>query len=809
MMGDVEMGCEAVEDSVVETLTEPLPVTDTKDIELKEEVINLPIEFDEEVEAVIAELLPSDDPLHKKDFSPIDYINTLFPTEQSLTSIDDVVGKMKYKIRDLDTEIRQLIREQTTASDDGKAALEDAQTSILTLFNKIKDIRLKAEQSETMVKEITRDIKQLDHAKKNLTTSITTLNHLHMLVGGVESLGTLTKHRQYGEAASLLQGVVYVMNHFTPYHAIPQIKHLSERLSQLQIELAAQIRADFEEAHTLYDCKLNCQPGLHEACLVVDELDERVKKDLIAWFVDKQLQDYKNLFREYDEVSWLDKCDRRYAWLKRCFLEYDEDCSRVFPDNWYMSARIADEFCKVTKRLLQKQMKNRISELDVKLLLFAIQKTQAFEKLLIERFEPGDGLPEEEGTDVSDLKFYNAISSVFEPHLNVYIESQDANLTELMEKFVDEMKSSVAPGYTVGDPAPLLPSSSDLFVFYKKCLVQCSQLSQGQALLDLSVVFQTHLRSYHTQLLLPNLPNRANPSTSIMSSLKDGMLKEDKVVLSEVTMICIVLCTAEYCLDTTQQLEDKLKEKMLPDGPFLEKVNFSGEMELFSATITNCLQLLVLALDNICEPALNAMLKVNWSTLDSVGDQSAYTTAITSHLNTTCPLVRDLLSSSRKYFTNYCLKFVNSFIPRYVAQIYKCKPVSTVGAEQLLLDTHSLKTVLLQLPSLGSLAGRKPPPSFTKAVSKGMSKAEMILKLVMAPSESVEAFVESYIKLLEDTDIGDFQKLLDMKGYRRAEQTEFVELFRKTANISPQYTDNSEQDSSRIRKLERLIKKQF
>jgi len=281
------------------------------------------------------------------------------------------------------------------------------------------------------------------------------------------------------------------------------------------------------------------------------------------------------------------------------------------------------------------------------------------------------------------------------------------------------------------------------------------------------------------------------------------------VVLSEVTMICIVLCTAEYCLDTTQQLEDKLKEKMLPDGPFLEKVNFSGEMELFSGTITNCLQLLVLALDNICEPALNAMLKVNWSTLDSVGDQSAYTTAITSHLNTTCPLVRDLLSSSRKYFTNYCLKFVNSFIPRYVAQIYKCKPVSTVGAEQLLLDTHSLKTVLLQLPSLGSLAGRKPPPSFTKAVSKGMSKAEMILKLVMAPSESVEAFVESYIKLLEDTDIGDFQKLLDMKGYRRAEQTEFVELFRKTANISPQYTDNSEQDSSRIRKLERLIKKQF
>lgn len=38
------------------------------------------------------------------------------------------------------------------------------------------------------VKEITRDIKQLDHAKRHLTTSITTLNHLHMLAGGVDSL---------------------------------------------------------------------------------------------------------------------------------------------------------------------------------------------------------------------------------------------------------------------------------------------------------------------------------------------------------------------------------------------------------------------------------------------------------------------------------------------------------------------------------------------------------------------------------------------------------------------------------------------
>jgi len=66
--------------------------------------------------------------------------------------------------------------------------LEEAQKVIRQLFVHIKDIKFKAEQSEEVVREITRDIKQLDIAKRNLTSAITTLNHLHMLAGGVDSL---------------------------------------------------------------------------------------------------------------------------------------------------------------------------------------------------------------------------------------------------------------------------------------------------------------------------------------------------------------------------------------------------------------------------------------------------------------------------------------------------------------------------------------------------------------------------------------------------------------------------------------------
>lgn len=40
-----------------------------------------------------------------------------------------------------------------------------------------------------------------------------------------------------------------------------------------------------------------------------------------------------------------------------------------------------------------------------------------------------------------------------------------------------------------------------------------------------------------------------------------------------------ILSTAEYCLETTQQLEEKLKEKI--DVSYKEKINMSQEQDIF------------------------------------------------------------------------------------------------------------------------------------------------------------------------------------------------------------------------------------
>lgn len=131
---------------------------------------------------------------------------------------------MHLEISTIDDNIRCVVRGQNNINTDGCLALDDAQKLIIDLFKQITEIKTRAEKTENMVKGITRDIKQLDSAKRNLTSSITTLNHLHMLVSGVENLKHLSEKRLYGEIINPLQAITEVNQHFSQYNNIPPIK---------------------------------------------------------------------------------------------------------------------------------------------------------------------------------------------------------------------------------------------------------------------------------------------------------------------------------------------------------------------------------------------------------------------------------------------------------------------------------------------------------------------------------------------------------------------------------------------------------
>jgi hypothetical protein len=141
---------------------------------------------------------------------------------------------MEVEISMIDDNIRKNIRGQEEYSGvEGKNALEEAKKTIQQLFSQITEIKSRAEVTEEIVKEITCDIKQLDNAKKNLTTAIKRLNHLHMLVGGIDALKTLTEKRIYGEIINPLQAISEVNQHFRQHNEIPQIKELSVSVQEI------------------------------------------------------------------------------------------------------------------------------------------------------------------------------------------------------------------------------------------------------------------------------------------------------------------------------------------------------------------------------------------------------------------------------------------------------------------------------------------------------------------------------------------------------------------------------------------------
>lgn len=103
-----------------------------------------------------------------------------------------------------------------------------------------------------------------------------------------------------------------------------------------------------------------------------------------------------------------------------------------------------------------------------------------------------------------------------------------------------------------------------------------------------------------------------------------------------------------------------------------------------------------------------------------------------------------------------------------------------------------------------------------------MTRGEMLLKVVMSPSEPIPAFVEQFNKLLSDAESSEFIKVLDMKGVRKVDQSVYIEQFNSLNGSSVSIPPNSqisspsaknvnmgEEEESRIKKLEKMIRKKL
>lgn len=141
-------------------------------------------------------------------------------------------------------------------------------------------------------------------------------------------------------------------------------------------------------------------------------------------------------------------------------------------------------------------------------------------------------------------------------------------------------------------------------------------------------------------------------------------------------------------------------------------------------------------------------------------------------LSSSIPALGRLLSPI--HFQYFLDKLASSLGPRFFANIFKCKQISETGAQQMLLDTQAVKTILLEVPSLGRQTSSA--ASYSKFVSREMSKAEALLKVILSPVDSV---ADTYRALLPEGTPMEFQRILELKGLKKADQQTILDDFNK------------------------------
>uniref|UniRef100_M4BAU0 Uncharacterized protein n=1 Tax=Hyaloperonospora arabidopsidis (strain Emoy2) TaxID=559515 RepID=M4BAU0_HYAAE len=780
------------------------------------------------VEDFLGKVLPSEDVLDRPDFDAREFINRKFPDEQSLEDIGDFMGRLCGRMKDLDDSLSQASQDQSLAAQQALVDLKEAKVATQQLFQKIHDIRGKAEQSEVTVQEICRDIKQLDYAKRHLQTTLTVLKRLHMLVNAVDQLEFVSSQRNYREAAPLLEAVNQLFTHFDRYTNVDKIVELHRTVRTLQEELGGQIFADFRSIGPMESLEDNFPSteereavfeNLSAACAVVDALGKATRDKLIHLFCNDQLMLYEKQYGEGGESAGLQQAETRYTWFYNLLAAIDFRLNAVFPDQWQMARQLCIQFCECTRTHLLAQIgAHTPDELDVTLLLKSLQRTLMFERDAARRFEgtaerkyelekmeldehgeivdPQSAavgitlkhrgkqpeadhkllekttvkIGESSGNDSQSLPTIRGmISCSFDPFMTAYVALERKN----MEQMIDEVMN--AELVDRNGQLPVFSSSVNMFAYIRNSMNRCMALTNGQTFFDLQNEFKRCFKLY-SQRLLEKLPTASSGPAGGLDSSGSGATNKVKLGDKQEEELCFVINTAEYCAGTLPSLEEVIRSKI--DRAYSDAIELSQEIDAFHDVGAAAIKCIVAGLETSLEDKLVTLYKANWQAWETVGDESSYVTQIGEKLRAFVPVLRQMLSGL--YFTNFCDKFAACFMPKILQSVMKCRKVNQVATQQLLLDVYALKTIFLQLPVLSndvisplSKSKATVPSRYTKFVINEIAKVESVLKLIGTPREML---VESFKIMWPDGTADDFQGIMNMKGLKKSEQAVFLEM---------------------------------
>ncbi len=278
--------------------------------------------------------------------------------------------------------------------------------------------------------------------------------------------------------------------------------------------------------------------------------------------------------------------------------------------------------------------------------------------------------------------FTQAISEAFEPYLSLWVEAQDKyvaysactgrfadgnrNLSAMISKYRQQPPRMPDEEFS---PQMVISSSTELFNFYRLTLAQCAKLSPGARLVELTKVFAKYLDCYAQQILLFYISERpSGQSPSKIPPIED---------------IVLVLNTADYCFNTCNQLEEKIKSRI--DENLRSNIDLQSQADAFMGIASATVRALVRRVEIHIEPVWREMRNIGWNKMESVGDQSSYVEEMLRNIKSNAAEILIMLHK-QQYARAFCDNLVELVASSYLANIFQCKPISEVGAEQVWLS---------------------------------------------------------------------------------------------------------------------------
>ncbi|ORY20639.1 Vps53-like protein [Naematelia encephala] len=697
-----------------------------------------------------------------------------FPDTGSLARHHQVQARVQLEILDVKDQVARLKAELRRDQDPGK--MSRIQSQIGQLMQQINVIREKAAEAEAIVKGITSDIQRLDVAKRNLTGAMQTLERWGMLKNAHAQLKALLPTRRYKDMAQALSAVLHLITPLRPLATIPVVAELFKAAEDdrkaVQEKVAAEVDAFLnDDPNQAVDRKT-----IGEVLQVVDVLGGDFKNYIIERYLQLQLAEYRRIFRSTDEAGQLDNVPRRYAWFRRVLKHHDDEDAALFPPSWEITRLLVANFSEYTRADLANLLGKATPNVGV--LLEALQATKDFEIVFAKRFErPFEEVTAGGHQAQGPIKKWT-ISSIFDPHFSIYVDAQDRAISDMLSQYRGaRSRSSLEGAMQDADDAAvptILPSSTELFYFYGQTLDQCTKFSTGEPMQNLAKVYAKWLRIYSDDVLMAVL--KRDPGRKSL---------EGRANMQDVKTACIVLNTAEYCQNTSLQLEERLKDKISPE--FAGEISFQPERDQFSNVMSQCVTSLLRELESTCDPAFAAILKTPWMHLENVSGRSAYIVDLVGSIKQVAEVVRARIES-KKYIRNFADKAVGLIIARFTQAVIKSRPLRKIGAEQILLDVQAVKACLLDLPEPHPENGSN---AYTKYVTKNTGQLETMLKVILAPDDPPEGFVQNYCLLIGDRSFSNFQKILDLKGTARTDQQKLLDIFLSVTSTNDDLSDTS------------------